>query len=532
MTELQVKTQKGSLKKFLAMFLAFCVCATTVFVDGAFAQAAEAQDGKISVSGATEVKVGDKIELTASVTDSVDGDDQTSDDGNKTSDDGDKETPDDGDKESPDDGNKTSDDGNKTSDDGAESAVAATYNSSVKVATTPAVTWSVNNDNVTFAASGNKVVVTGAKQGEVNVTATVRFSNGKTGTASHKVTVKPVTTEVKVTLGLNKTATTIEKGKTEKLTATVTVTGTTDKTVAWSTSAPTVATVAADGTVTAVAKGEATITATSNADKNIKATCKVTVTEPTVTIPTPTVVRVSKVTLSRKSTVYIVAGQKVTIGASVTPKNATNKKVTWKSNKSSVASVNSKGVVSTKKGKTGKATITATADGKKATVKVEVVKKAKKATKVTLKKTASLKKGETLALQATLSPKKATSTLKWSTSNKKVATVSNGVVTGKSAGIATITVKAEKKTAKCVVTVSEGKANLSKTKGTVKVGKTLKITLKGKGDSITSCTSSNKKVATVTKKGVVKGKKAGKADITVVTKKGKVATFKVTVKKK
>ena len=44
--------------------------------------------------------------------------------------------------------------------------------------------------------------------------------------------------------------------------------------------------------------------------------------------------------------------------------------------------------------------------------------------------------------------------------------------------------------------------------------------------------SSNKKVATVTKKGVVKGVKKGNAVITVQTKKGAVATFKVTVKKK
>ena len=487
MTELQVKTQKGSLKKFLAMFLAFCVCLTTVFVDGAFAQAAEAKDGTISISGPDKVTVGESVTLEAKVTDSVAGDKPgTSDD----------------------DANKPG-----TSDDDSEEQVAKTYNSSARAVS--AVTWSATNKNVELKAAGNKVTVNGKTAGSVNVTATVTYSNGKTGTATHAITVSPAPAKVEVKL--DKTAISLEKGKTQKLTATVT--GATNAKVAWTTDKAAVATVATDGTVTAVAKGEATITVTSDADKTVKATCKVTVTEPTATT---TVVPVSKVTLNRKSTVYIVAGKKVTLGASVAPKNATDKKVTWKSSKSSVASVNNKGVVSTKKNKTGKATITATAGGKKA----------KKATKVTLKKTASLKKGETLALQATLSPKKATSTLKWTTSNKKVATVKDGIVTGKAAGVATITVKADKKSAKCVVTVSEGKASLSKTKGNVKVGKTLKITLKGKGDSIKSCTSSNKKVATVTSKGVVKGKKAGKADITVVTKKGKVATFKVTVKKK
>lgn len=43
--------------------------------------------------------------------------------------------------------------------------------------------------------------------------------------------------------------------------------------------------------------------------------------------------------------------------------------------------------------------------------------------------------------------------------------------------------------------------------------------------------SSNKKVATVNNKGKVVGKKAGKATITVTTKSGATATFKVTVKK-
>ena len=517
MTELQVKTKKGSLKKFLAMFLAFCVCATTVFVDGAFAQAA-GQDGKIEVTGPSEVEVGKSITLQAKTTDSTDDVTDPS-DTNKPTDPSDTNKP--TEPTDPSDTNKPTDpsDTNKAS--------AKVYNASARAMS--GVTWSVSkgSGDATIKASGNTVTVTGVKAGTVSVKATVTYSNGKAGTATHNITVKAAPVVTKVELKLSKATTTLEKGKTETLTATVT--GTTNTKVAWTTNAPAVATVAQDGTVTAVAKGEATITVTSDADKKVTATCKVTVTEPTAT---ETVVPVSKVTLNRKSTVYIVAGKKVTLAASVTPKNAKDKKVTWKSSKSSVASVSSKGVVSTKKNKTGKATITATAGGKKATVKVEVVKKATKAKKVTLKKTASLKKGETLALQATLSPKKATSTLKWSTSNKKVATVKDGIVTGKAAGVATITVKAEKKTAKCVVTVSEGKASLSKTKGSVKVGKTLKITLKGKGDSIKSCTTSNKKVATVTNKGVVKGKKAGKADITVVTKKGKVATFKVTVKKK
>ncbi len=258
---------------------------------------------------------------------------------------------------------------------------------------------------------------------------------------------------------------------------------------------------------------------------------------PAPTQPTKKTVKVSKVSLSAK-TIYLQFGKKITVGASVEPKNATNKKLTWKSNKTGIATVSNKGVITAKK-KAGKATITVTANSNKkakATVTVNVVKKATKVKSVTLKD-AKVNVGETVALQPTYNPKKATiSKVAWKSSNTKIASVSNGIVTGKKVGVATITVTADKKSAKCVVSVSKKNTTLTlkKTSGTVKVGKTIKIATKkiGKKDSIKSYTSSNKKVATVNKKGVVKGVKKGNAVITVQTKKGAVATFKVTVKKK
>ena len=245
--------------------------------------------------------------------------------------------------------------------------------------------------------------------------------------------------------------------------------------------------------------------------------------------PQPEKVAVKKVTLTAK-TVYIVKGKKVTVGASVEPANATDKKVTWKSDKTSIATVNSKGVISAKKAGTAK--VTATADGKSATVTVKVVSKAKNAKSIKLsKKSLKLKVKDTAALTATLNPSGATSTISWKSSNTKVATVKNGVVTAKAAGTTTITATANKKKATCTITVTtNAKTKLAKTKGTVKVGKTIKLSVNN-GDKIKSCTTSNKKVATVTNKGVIKGKKAGKATITVVTGKGAVLTYKVTVKK-
>ena len=79
-----------------------------------------------------------------------------------------------------------------------------------------------------------------------------------------------------------------------------------------------------------------------------------------------------------------------------------------------------------------------------------------KTTKVTLSETGTvtLEKGKTLQLTATLRPKNSTQAVKWSTSNKKIATVnSKGKVTAKKAGTATITAKSGKKSAKVKVKV-------------------------------------------------------------------------------
>ncbi len=78
-------------------------------------------------------------------------------------------------------------------------------------------------------------------------------------------------------VSLNKTATTIEAGATETLTATVLPETATDKSVTWSSSKESVATVDNTGKVTAVAAGEATITVTTT-DGSKTATCTVTVT--------------------------------------------------------------------------------------------------------------------------------------------------------------------------------------------------------------------------------------------------------------
>ena len=174
-------------------------------------------------------------------------------------------------------------------------------------------------------------------------------------------------------------------------------------------------------------------------------------------------VTVKSPALSKKS-LTIKAGKKISIELKNT---AVSKKVTWKSSKSSVASV--------KAGSKGKATITAR---KKGTVKITALYRGKKYTctvKVSTpapKLSASSKtlyKGKSFTLEL----KNAPSSVKWATSNKKIAAIkkiskNKYKVTAKKAGTAKITVKAGGKTYTCKITVKNkaGSQNTAANSGT------------------------------------------------------------------
>lgn len=138
--------------------------------------------------------------------------------------------------------------------------------------------------------------------------------------------------------------------------------------------------------------------------------------------------KVSKITLSGISN-KIAAGKKIKLTAKVSPSNAANKKVKWKSSNTKVATVNSSGVVTLKKNSAGKTVrITATAtdgSGVKAQYKITSMKGAVK--KVTISGGKSVKAGKTLKLKGKVvaTHKKANTKLKWTSSSKKYATVIN-----------------------------------------------------------------------------------------------------------
>lgn len=207
-----------------------------------------------------------------------------------------------------------------------------------------------------------------------------------------------------------------------------------------------------------------------------------------------------------------------------------------------VTNVNKNGAFKLTAGKKkGSAVVTVTLASKKtASFKVTVQKAAVKTTKITTTtKSLTLAKGATykkLASSITVTPVTSKEKVTYSSSNKKVATVSSkGVIKAKKAGTAKITIKSGNK--KTVVTVKVTGVKTTNLSGVpaaknVSKGKSFKIkaiaTPKNTDEKITF-KSSNKKVATVTSKGVVKGLKKGTATITVQSGSKKM-TCKVTVK--
>ena len=254
--------------------------------------------------------------------------------------------------------------------------------------------------------------------------------------------------------------------------------------------------------------------------------------------PTPPVVSVTSVTLNKTSTSIQVGGTE-TLTATVSPKDAANKKVTWKSSNAAIASVDANGKVTGVKA--GEATITVTTEdgGKTATCKVTVSDKEIKVTGVKLNKSeTNLLVSGNETLTATVLPEDATNqNVTWKSDKPEIATVdANGKVTGVKAGEATITVTTEDggKTATCKVTVKPNLVSeITLAALAIYVGESKAITATVKPDDATNkaltWTSSDETVATVDATGKVTGKKIGTATITATARDGSGVSGSCTV---
>ena len=387
---------------------------------------------------------------------------------------------------------------------------------SPEAASDRAVAWSSSDRSV--ATVDKAGTVHGLRPGTATVTAT---AEGKSGTCAVTVKAKAIgVTEVT----LDKTELTLTEGETETLTATVRPDNANNRKVTWSSDKTEVATVDGAGRVTAVKAGEAVVTVTTE-DGGRTATCAVTVKAKAV--------NVTEVTLD-KTELTLTEGETETLTATVKPDNADNRKVTWSSDKTEVATVDGASKVTAVKAGEAVVTVMTEDGGKTVSCKVTVKAKAVNVTDVTLDRTElTLTEGETETLTATVKPDNADNRkVTWSSDKTEIATVGGaGKVTAVKPGEATVTVTTEDggKTATCKVTV--------KAKAVPVTGVDVKpwsVTIGANGTTKLTCTvapsnatnrnvrweSDNPSVATVDSDGNVRAVSAGVAKVSAVTEDG------------
>ncbi len=390
-----------------------------------------------------------------------------------------------------------------------------------------ALTWESSNENVAVVTQddqGNTIVQAIAPGNAVIKATTVN------GIYDEIVVTVP---EVKIdTLILNKKSTSIEKGETETLVATILPENTTDDTtITWESEDSSIATVDENGVVTAVSPGTTKIIATTTSGLSVE--CEVTVT-----------CTLESISLNSESESIIVNGNRNTVQLTVNkePEDADPSidDVVWTSENESVATVDENGVVTAVS--PGTAIITATLDGKTATCTITVDVELESVTIENQDKVLELLKKQSAKLEVIINPENTTiePTATWTSSDESVATVNeNGLVTAVGIGSATITVDyGNGITASRDIEVTEITANSISINNiiesmlindSVELGFTL-----NPADATDDVTwiSSDENILTVDENGIVTAVGVGTATITVQTTNGISDSIEITVTEK
>ena len=379
-------------------------------------------------------------------------------------------------------------------------------------ATNKDVVFSSSNTNV--AVVSNTGLVTAINNGAATITVTSKENPSIMAKCLVKVGAPVLVTDVTVQPAeLN-----LKTDGTYQLSVSVLPSNADERGVTFESSNTAVATVSASGLITAKGPGTATITVTAKDSSGKKATCTVTVTQP-----------VKGVTVS-PSSVVIQKDNVQKLTASVVPENATNKKLIYKSSNETVAVVSNDGIITARS--EGWATITVCSEENQAiygtcTVKVGLPVYV---TKITLDTTnVTMWAGATRQLGVSIEPANADiKTVTYGSSNPDVATVSsNGLITAKKKGTATITVTATDgsgKSASCAVIVKQPVTGIQITpngftlvKGDVKDLKA-NVSPADADNPDVIWTSSNTNIAAVSSKGQVTAVNEGSCVITATCK--------------
>ena len=366
-------------------------------------------------------------------------------------------------------------------------------------------------------------VLDDASVGELKFNSTILLSDTAAGPLEYTFTDN---TELSVIIpvtdvSLNKTSTTIARGETETLTATVKPDGT-GSTVEWTSSDPSVAAVDQRGEVTAVSAGNATITATAGGKS---ASCQV-----TVNVPLKGITITGNQTSIRK-------GATAQLSVTFDPEDTTDSKtVIWSSDDSGIASVNQNGLVTAVAD--GTTTIRARAGSVEGTYLITVEEVPLQS--ISIKKETTIHRGEAETLQVTYDPSNTTDdrTVSWSTSDPTIAVVDgNGTISAVEKGQAVITAKVGEKQANCTVTVDAPLKSIVPTNDAIELVKNQKATITytldpedTTSDQTVTFSSLSTDVATVdASTGEVTAVKAGDAVIRLTGAGGITADVNVTV---
>lgn len=291
-----------------------------------------------------------------------------------------------------------------------------------------------------------------------------------------------------------------------------------DPNITWKSSRTSRATVDANGLVTAKKTGKVTISAVSKVNKEVKASFELNI----VHLPAP-----DSIKLTAPST-QLEVSETMQLTATTYPiGEKRSQEFKWSTSRSSVARVSSTGLVTPRKTGTVTITVRSVRDSSvRASYTIEVID-SKMPDSVTLDKsgTIEIENGQTLQLNAEVSPATAVQTLRWKSNSSRVTVNQNGVVTGVRSGTATIsaisTYDSDKKDTVKIKVVSKDppvSLTLSSSKKSVMVGKTLRLTpvaVPSDASVLGTYTSSNTSVATVDQNGVVTAHKTGTAVITL-----------------
>lgn len=367
------------------------------------------------------------------------------------------------------------------------------------------------SDKPAIATVDNNGNVVAISKGTANITAVNNVVSNPC-----VVTVTPPVVHV-TNVQLDLTNIQLDVGKTQQLTATVLPTNADNKNVTWKSSATSIATVSSTGLVTCIAAGNATITVTTE-DGGYSATCAVKVVVP--------VIAVTGVTIDNGSTADVDVGDTLQLSATVTPANATNKKVTWSTSNPDAVTVDATGLVTGVANGTGVVTVTTEDGGFTASITISVAVPHVAVTGVTITEGASGDVVSTKQLTAVVAPANATvKTVTWSSSDATVATVSNtGLVTALKPGATTITVTTTEGafTATYDVTVPAVGSLTTDSIGNVLVGNSIQLTYTTNpaGAPLTDIvySSSDEAVATVDANGLITVHTTGSPTISMSAK--------------